>query len=185
MDEKIICIQSSFKGIIGSLLFLLFKLLITIITYSFFIRIKNNIFHRYNMGFRDSLVSPLATKLSLTDFALLNLSYIAIALLIAFLGVLLYEILSLLMESHNRTTFDCINNKIIINKSISLVTRIDEVNLFYKVILVRVSQNYLQKLLNTGNLYVELLSLSEIDFHITVVEIKYIESPFEVKKQLI
>jgi len=185
MEEKAIILKASFKGIISNLLLLILKFSITLIGFSLISRMKNIVFNKYSIGFRSSLVNPLNSDISLVDFGILYLSYILTVVLVVYLVIVLYQILSLLMAIPAKATFDYNREKIIIKKNISPFTMISEENVFNKIIEVTVSQNYIQRLLNTGTLYVEYLVLSEVDSHIRDIEFKYLLSPFEVKKKLI
>ncbi|KAB3531574.1 hypothetical protein [Alkaliphilus serpentinus] len=185
MEEKVISLKACFKGILSDLLILVLKLSLA---FGFFLVIngyKNTLYNRYDIGFRSSLVNPLKTDISLTDFVLLYLTYIILVILLSFLLYVIYKIISLLVKVPGKTTIDFAKEKIIIKKNISPFTKIDEEILFYKIIEAGVRQNLLQRILETGDLYMEYLVLSETDSHIRGLEIKYISSPYQVKKKLL
>ncbi|ABR48326.1 hypothetical protein Amet_2167 [Alkaliphilus metalliredigens QYMF] len=185
MDEKVIRLKASFKGIISSLLFLLLKFIITFSFFTFINRVKNGIFNRNDIGFRSSFANPMDSTTSLPDLAILYLIYIGITISLIFLGILLYRVITLLMKVSNKAIFDYNNEKIITAKRTSPFTKLTEENIFYKIIEASVSQNHIERLFNTGKLYIAYLVLGETDSHIRYVEMDYIEAPFKAKKKLI
>ncbi|HEY5563682.1 MAG TPA: hypothetical protein VIK72_18330 [Clostridiaceae bacterium] len=186
MENKIVKIKSSLKGILGQvikyLVFALADLIALLIS-------KGILSKLYSKNGYKSFSDFISKILDIIDKPAPVLIMFGLNLLILFLLILeiifLFKILALFLEINNNITVNFGNNRITSRNYTFPLTINNDDNILNKIVEVNIEQNVFDLIFNTGDMYIEYLSTDKDDAKTRSLSIKHLMKPMVEKEKLI
>lgn len=181
MENEVLVLKTTFKGIFGDFIRKVIGLIIAYIIYLFGRNILSGLYEKNNI---------VSIKASLFDIPIMSL-VIIVLIYIIFVVVFIMSIVTicrlikLLWELSNITIVDFTEEKINTIKYEFPFTKEEYQSKFNRIIKVEIQQKLIDRLINTGGFYIEYLVNSKLDSKLKSFEIMHIENPVGKRAKLI
>lgn len=179
MDKGTIVIKTNFKALMDSLIKRLIVLIVVLGICLGGNKFKNYVAEKFNIT--DSIFKA-ADPLGIVSMVLV---YIVLGILVVLLLISLFKFLAVFYELKRVTVIDFVREKITIQSYDFPFEKQIEEKRFNKIVGVDILQKSLDRLVNSGTLYVEYLVLSKNDSKLRGIEIPNVTNPIKIKEKLL
>lgn len=184
MEKSKIIIKSSIKGISADFTKNLLIILLNMIVYMLCKGYRESVYTKHNIDSKVSFFEYLLKFEDITAVSILALIYLIIIIIIIITVSTIIKTFCLFYNSLRVTIFDFNNGRIIDKHFTFPLNRTVDENKFNEVIEVHVEQGVIQRLFNTGTLYIEYLTLTTVDSQLRHIEIPCVSMPFQQKNKI-
>ncbi len=184
MDEQRLILRATVQGMLSMLIKFGSLLLVTLIVFFRVRSYQQQLMESYEVGYLSALTQVFETEMELVELGILIVSYLATLALFFFIFYLIYRLLALFFGLSSTTLIDFQQGRIVQKALRFPFQRIEDENRFHKLIQVRIEQNLIDGLVQSGTLYVEYLVQSQLDSQLRVMVIPYIKDPDRIKRRL-
>lgn len=176
MDKENIILKSTFRGMLNDIIKRAVELIIILLC----LLKANSIRKEVSDGI--SLKSLLSSS-SEMDTLIYTLAIFAVIVVLSILAlIVIFKTIMIMFELSTCIEINLNEKKIIIHKVEFPLMKIMDENKFNEIIEVGIFQKTLDRVFNTGHLYVEYLVQSKVDSKIRTVYVPYVIDPEEQKK---
>lgn len=178
MDKGTIVVKTSIKALLGDLIK---KILVVLLVFLLCIasnKVKSYVANKYSIT--DSIFNasdPIGTISMI-------LVYIILGILLLLLIIALYKFFSIFYELKRVTIIDFVRERIVIQSYDFPFEKQIEEKRFNRVVGVDIEQKSIDRLVNSGTMYLEYLVLSKNDSKLRGVEMPNVLNPIKIKEKL-
>lgn len=178
MENGAIVLKTNIQALIGNLSK---KIIVVLISTAFClagIRLKNYVADKYD-------ITESIFKAELLGTISMIIVYIVLGILAILLLISLYKFFGLFYELKRVTNIDFVREKILIQSYEFPFDKQTEEKKFNKIVGVEISQKSIDRMFNSGTLYIEYLVQSKNDSKLRGFEVPYVLNPVAVKDKLL